>query len=108
MSFPGDRGERFPQLGPRKPLQIPKRIDGRAVDPNLEMQMRAEAVPRAPDVADHLALRDAAATDGERRLVRVRRRETAAVVDDREVPVAAHPAGEDDGTARRRGNGGPV
>src|SRR5918992_3691489 len=64
------------------------------------MQVRAEAVAGEAMVPDCLALADGAARDdaGE---VRVGGREAAAVVDDDQVSVAAHPAGVDDGAARR-------
>src|SRR5262249_59741340 len=65
--------------------------------------MRAEAVPGAADVPDRLALLDVlAAGDGDRRLMAVRGREVAAVVDDDEVAVARLPAAVDD----RAGGGG--
>src|SRR5262245_31231382 len=91
-----------------KALEVAERVDRRAVDADLEMQVRPEAVARAADVAEHLALRDGAAADRDARLVGVAGREPTAVVDDHEVPVAAHPAGEDHGPARRRVNRRPV
>src|ERR671924_2413556 len=77
-------------------LQISEWVHGRAVHPDLEVNVRAEAVPGAPDVTDHLALRDGPAADREARLVSVRGREPAAVVDDDQVPIPAHPARIDD------------
>src|SRR5205814_7435834 len=97
-----------PLSGSGQTSEIAERIDRSPVDPHLEVQMRPEAMARAPDVADHLSLGDAAAADGDARLVCVRGCKTAPAVDDHEVPVAAHPAGEDDGAARGRMNRGPV
>jgi hypothetical protein len=42
-------------------LEVSERIYRVSVDPNLEMEMGAKAVTGAPDVADHLALRDLSA-----------------------------------------------
>src|SRR5919109_963392 len=89
-------------------LQISEWVHGRAVHPDLEVNVRAEAVPGAPDVTDHLSLRDGPAAHREARLVSVRGREPAAVVDDDEVPVPAHPAGVDDGSGSGRVNGRAV
>src|SRR6266536_34514 len=83
---------------PGKPLlEVAERVDGDAVDPDLEMEVRAGAEAGAADVADHLALRDVlAAGDRDARLVAVRRGEAAAVVDHHEVAVAGLPAAVDD------------
>ena len=71
-------------------LQISERVDGRAVDPDLEVEVVAEAAAGAADVADHVALRDRRADAGRvARLVRVAGREPAAVVDAGVVAVAA-------------------
>src|SRR5829696_6338723 len=84
----------------RRALQVPHRIDGRPVDAHLEVQVVAEAVPGAADVADHLALAHARAHRGPvARLVRVAGRERAAVVDARVVAVAAGPAQQHDAAA---------
>src|SRR3954462_11591957 len=50
-----------PQLLSESPLpsEVVQRVRDRAVDPHLEVQVRAEAQPGAPAVADDLALRDA-------------------------------------------------
>src|SRR5881227_4407587 len=67
-------------------LQVAERVDGRAVHAHLEVQVRPEAVARAADVADRLALRDGGAVrDGDRRLVRIRGGKPVAVVDHDEV-----------------------
>src|SRR5215218_696171 len=74
-------------------LEVSHRVHGRAVDPRLEVEVVAEAVTRAADVADHLALLDAGAHRGAvARLVRVARREGAAVLHARVVPVTSRPA----------------
>ena len=39
----------------RQALQITRRVDGVAVDADLEVQVRSGREPRHPDVADHLA-----------------------------------------------------
>src|SRR4051812_14192626 len=84
-------------------LEVAERIDRGAVDAHLEVEVRAEAVPGAADVADYLPLGDLGAVpDREARLVAVRSREAAAVVDDDQVAVAALPASRDD----RAGGGG--
>src|SRR5262245_14392021 len=83
------------------PLEVAEGIDGRAVDAHLEMEMRAEGVPGGADLAEHFALADLLAVrDVDPLLVPVGRRDAAAVVDDHEVAVAAHPAGVDDRAAR--------
>src|SRR5262245_333202 len=88
-----------PGPGRRRFSEVPQRIHGRAVDPDLEVQVWAEAVPRAAHVADHVALAYAlAAADRDRRLVAVGGRDPAPVVDRDEVAVAAHPAAVDDGS----------
>src|SRR5829696_2481568 len=80
----------------RRALQVPHRIDGRPVDAHLEVQVVAEAVPGAADVADHLALAHARAHRGPvAGLVRVAGRERA-VRDARVVAVAAGPAEQHD------------
>src|SRR5258705_12965421 len=84
-------------------LEVAERIDGRAVDPNFEMKVRAGAVTGAADVADHVALGDLlAARDGDRALMAVGGRKVAAVVDHDEVAVSRLPTAVDD-RARRRG-----
>src|SRR5215212_5104993 len=81
----------------RRALQVPHRIHGRPVDAHLEVEVVAEAVPRAADVADHLALAHARAHRGaEARLVPVTGRERPAVRDARVVAVAADPAEQHD------------
>src|SRR5690349_15588070 len=58
------------------------------------------------DVADHLALVDVlAGRDGDARLVAVRRRDAAAVVDDHEVPEPVEPTGVDDRSGGRGADG---
>src|SRR5262249_7191764 len=90
-------------------LQVAERVDRLAVETDLEMEVRTEAVAGAADVADHLALRDVcAAPDREAGLVRIGGREAAAVVDDDDVPVALLPAGHDDCAGRRGVNRRPV
>src|SRR5688572_28843101 len=67
-------------------LQVPGGVDRRAVDARLEVQVVAEAMARASDVADDLALADALALrGGVARLVRVARLEPAAAVRDARV-----------------------
>src|SRR5207248_9396231 len=84
-------------------LQVAQRIDGIPVDPDLEMQVWAEAVPRTADVADHLALADLRpGRDRIRRLMGIAGRHAAAVVDAGVVAVATDPAGEHDGAGRGR------
>ena len=48
-------------------LEVAHRIDGGAVDPDLEVEVVAEAAAGAADVADHVALADAARGDREAR-----------------------------------------
>src|SRR5207248_4666918 len=85
-------------------LEIAQGVDGLAVDAHLEVEVRAGAVSRASDVADHVALVHLlAAGDRDRALVTVGGREVAAVVDHDEVAVAGFPAAVDDRPAR----GGP-
>src|SRR5262249_39119701 len=92
-----------------KALQVPERVDGRAVDPHLEVQVRAEAVPGAADVPDHVALVHVlAAGDGDRALGAICGREVAAVVDHRQVAVTRLPAAVDDRAARRGVNRRPI
>src|SRR2546423_1874039 len=84
-------------------LQVAQRIYRVPVDPDLEVQVGAEAVAGAAHVADHLSLGDlGAGRHRERGLVGVTGRETPAVVDARVVAVAARPPGQDD----RSGRGG--
>src|SRR5215211_5858468 len=113
----GTDGPRVPSMQdltpPRPPerpslLQVTQWIYGRAADPHLEVDVRAEAVARAADVPDRLALRHGAAADREARLVGIGRRQPAAVVDDDQVAVAAHPAGVDDDAGRGRGDRSPI
>src|SRR3954462_14293973 len=81
-------------------LQITHRINRRAVDPDLEMHVGAEAVAGAADGADHLALADVLAdVDADRSLVAVTGRDAAAVLDAGVVPVAADPSGDRHGPA---------
>src|SRR6188472_2235605 len=63
-------------------LQVAERIDGGAVDPHLEMDVRPRRMARRARVRDHLTRRDGL-TDrgGEHRVVSVCRREPVAVVD---------------------------
>src|SRR4051812_5393644 len=71
-------------------LQVVHGVDDRAVDPHLEVQVRAVAAARAARVADDLALADARAHRGaEARLVRVARRHRRRVLDAGVVAVAA-------------------
>src|SRR3954464_8584713 len=56
----------------RRPLEVPHRVDDRAVDADLEVEVVAEAAPRASAVADDLPLRHARThRRREARLVRV-------------------------------------
>src|SRR3954454_1615194 len=89
-------------------LEVAHGVDRRPVDARLEVDVRAEAVPRAARGADHLALGDALADgDADARLVPVARRESAAVADAGVVAVAADPPRDED-LARLRGvDGGP-
>ena len=48
-----DDGLRLPAL-----LQVAHRVDGRAVDPNLEVQVRPGCIAGRPDEPDHLAAHD--------------------------------------------------
>src|SRR5581483_12335931 len=102
-------GDHRPERLPARPdarscLEVAERVDGAAVDPHLEMEVRPEAVPGAADVADRLALAHVlAARDGDLRLVAVGSGEVAAVVDHDEVAVAALPPAVDDGAG---GGGG--
>src|SRR3954452_719023 len=80
----------IPSGSPLRPSEVVQRVRDRAVDPHLEVQVRAEAQPGAAGVADDLALRDARPERGrEARLVRVARRQRRAVRDARVVAVAA-------------------
>src|SRR6266540_4765601 len=82
-------------------LEITQGIHGVPVDPDLEVQVGAEAVARVPDKADHLTLTDLrTGRDSVGRLVRVARRQAPAVVDAGVVAVAPGPAGEHDAAAR--------
>src|ERR671936_3154151 len=74
-------------------LEVVERVDGGAVDSHLEVEVAARGVAGRADGADHLSLRNGAAGHVEGRLVRARRGEAPAVVDDDEVPVTIHPAG---------------
>src|SRR5581483_5750871 len=77
--------------------------------PHLEVEVRPRRVARRADVADDLALSDALADRyGDSRLVAVRGREAAAVVDHDEIAVPALPACVDDDAGRRGGNRRPV
>src|SRR5207248_2386553 len=68
--------------------EIVERVGDRAVDADLEVQVRTEAQPGAAAVADDLALADARAQrGGEARLVRVARRHRAGVLDAGEVAL---------------------
>src|SRR6478736_319010 len=70
--------------------KVIQRVRDRAVDPHLEVQVRAEAATGAAGEADDLALADLLAQrDAERRLMRVAGGHRAGVLDAREVPVAA-------------------
>src|ERR687896_613560 len=81
------------RLTPRPALQVAHRVDRRPARARLELQVVAEAVAGAADVADHLALADGGAVrGGEARLVRVARGQAATVLDAGVVPVAADPA----------------
>ena len=84
-------------------LEVPERVHCMAVDPDLEVEVVAEAVAGAAHVSQDRSLADRAAGSGEARLVRVAGGEPAAVVDAGVVPVAAVGGGEDD----RPGLGGP-
>src|SRR5215211_8132593 len=90
------------------PLEVVQRVDGRAVDAYLEVEMAAGRMACRADGADRLALRDGAAAHVEGRLVAVRGREAAAVVDDGDVAVAVHPAGVDDRARGGRVDRGPA
>src|SRR6476469_2728318 len=70
-------------------LQVAEGIGWCAVDPDLEVEVIAEAVAGAADVADHVSLRDAPRGDRERGLVGVTGLQAAAVVQAAEVAVAA-------------------
>src|SRR5918996_149109 len=87
---------------PRVGLKVTERVCRRAVDADLEVEVVAEAVPGAADVADHLALADAAGGQREARLVRVAGGDACTVVDAGVVPVAAVGRRERD-RARLRG-----
>src|SRR5205814_576300 len=90
-------------------LQISEWIYGISVDPDLEVEMGAEAVARAADVADHLALGNLrSCRDRIGGLMRVAGRKATAVVDAGVVPVPPGPPGQDDGAGSRRMNRGPV
>src|SRR5690348_18492920 len=81
----------------RRTLQVAHRVDGRAVDPRLEVHVGAEAVARAAAGADDLALADALPHgDADARLVAVARRQLPGVLDARVVAVAVDPAGDRD------------
>src|SRR5215211_2150392 len=90
------------------PLEVVQRVDGRAVDAYLEVEMAAGRMARRADGADRLALRDGAAAYVEGRLVSVRGREAAAVVDDGDVAVAVHPTCVDDRARGGRVDRGPA
>ena len=58
-----DAGRYFPEVGAAGPLflrklEVAERVHGLAVDAHLEVEVGAEAVAGAADVADHLALSD--------------------------------------------------
>src|SRR4051812_19282726 len=73
-------------------LEVAHRVHRGAVDPRLEVEVVAEAVARAADVADHLALAHAGAHRGAiARLVRIAGGQRAAVLHARVVPVTARP-----------------
>src|SRR5439155_19902150 len=88
---------------PARRSEMAHRVDGVAVDPDFEVQVRPEASARAVAVADHLSLGDVrTGADGESLLVGVRGGEPVAVVDDDDVAVALLPAGDDDRPGGRR------
>src|SRR5206468_12002001 len=63
-------------------LQIAHRVNGCAIDADLEVDVRTEAVAGAARGADHLTLLNGLAdAHADRRLVRVAGRDPAAVVD---------------------------
>ena|SRR5436305_11882734 len=81
-----------------KELQIGERIRRLPIDPDLEVEVRAEAVARAVAQADDLRLTDGLAhRDQDPLLVPVTGGEAAAVVDAGVVPVAPDRAGDADG-----------
>src|SRR5438132_7231288 len=101
QSSPDDAGR--PPRAAGAFLEIAHRIHRDAVHTNLEVEVRAEAMARTADVADHLALGDIlAAGDGDLRLVGVRGGQAVVVVDRDEVAVPLHPTAVHD----RTGGGG--
>src|SRR5262249_12074448 len=71
-------------------LKVTHRVSDFAEYTNLEMEVGAEAIPRAAGIPDYLSLTNRLARgDGETRLVRVAGGETPAVVDAGVVAVAA-------------------
>src|ERR1044072_5731907 len=97
-------------------LQVAERISRGAVDADLEVEVVAEAVPRAADVADHVALRSAPRGNREGRLMGVTGLQATAVVQAGEVAVAAtfrfglrkHHSAGGRGADRRPGGHGDV
>src|SRR5207253_10369631 len=72
------------------PLEVAERVGGGAVDPHLEVEVRAGAVAGVAGVADQVALADLGADGGgEARLEGVAGGEPAAVVDAGVVAVTA-------------------
>src|SRR5690242_6638064 len=72
-------------------LQIPARIDHAAVDPHLEMQVRASRTAGAADLADSVARSDPLSDLGECfRHMRVARQQAIAVADLDHVAVAVN------------------
>ncbi len=78
---------------PEERLEVEQRVDGDAVDSDLEVQVRPRRVAGRADERHGLPLRDRLPDpDEDRRCVGVGRREPVAVIDDDEVAVAAEPA----------------
>ena len=70
--------------GPVSPEEL-QGVDGRPVDPDLEVEVGTGRVARAADVADELAAPDRAARHGEGRRVGVGRHPTVAVIDEAQL-----------------------
>src|SRR5215204_9339 len=103
------RRRRLPSRRPDDLWKVPEWVRRRSVDADLEVQVVAEAASGAADVTDHLALAYRVADAGRvAGLVRVARREAAAVIDAGVVAVPAGVGGEDRAARLRGANRRPA